>query len=163
MTVEGMAVLLPQGNVEQGAQLHDPQFPDWLAIRVDYDAGLPYAEIQAKHGVTYSALSWRIKSELWPTRRRRRVIDRPMIITRMFRVLERQVADLEMEMSDMARNGRRSGDKEVALLGKLAGNLGKLMDYDTQAGEGRRTKARTRQMTEVHHKLIERIEQLKRG
>jgi hypothetical protein len=37
------------------------------------------------------------------------------------------------------------------------------MELDVRAGEGRRTASRSRKMTEVHHKLIERIEELKRG
>jgi hypothetical protein len=135
----------------------------WERIRADYETGLSQAAIIERHGVTKSALNWRIKHELWPRRRRSSVVDRPMIITRMFRVLERQVVDLEMEMMEMARSKARSGDKEVVLLGKLAGNLGKLMELDVRAGEGRRTASRSRKMTEVHHKLIERIEELKRG
>lgn len=135
---------------------------DWAAVRADHDAGMPHAEIEARHGVTHSALNWRIKVELWPRRKLSRLVDRPMIITRMFRVLERQVIDLELEMSEMARSGTRSGDKEVVLLGKLAGTLGKLMDLDVEAGEGRRTKTRSKEMKDIHHKLIERIEQLKR-
>lgn len=135
----------------------------WQNIRADYDEGMLLAEIYAKHRISSSQLSARINKELWPRRNRSRVVDRPMIITRMYRVLERQVMDLEMEMADMTRRSARAGEKEVMLLGKLAGTLGKLVDLDALAGEGRRTKTRTKQMKEVHHKLIERIEQLKRG
>ncbi len=135
----------------------------WVRIRADYDDGMLLAQLYVKHSISSSQLSARINKDAWPRRNRSRVVDRSMIITRMFRVLERQVVDLELEMSQMARSGTRSGDREVVLLGKLASTLGKLMEFDTLAGEGRRTKARTRQMTDVHHKLIERIEQLKRA
>lgn len=134
----------------------------WQRIRVDYDAGMPHAEMRAKHGVTSSQISWRVTTGMWPRRSRSRVVDRPMIITRMFRVLEKQVMDLEMEMADMTKNATRSGDKEVVLLGKLASTLDKLMDLDTRAGDGRRTQKRTKDMQDIHHKLIARIEQLKR-
>lgn len=80
----------------------------------------------------------------------------------MFRVLEKQVMDLEMEMTEMTRASRRSGGKEVVLLGKLATTLDKLMDLDGRAGEGRRTRQRTKEMQDIRNKLIERIEQLKR-
>lgn len=136
---------------------------NWDAVRVDYDAGMAQSNIEARHGITHSALNWHIKTALWPPRRKSSVIDRPMIITRMFRVLERQVMDLEMEMADMTKRATRSGDREVVLLGKLAGTLDKLMDLDGRAGEGRRTKTRTKEMKDIHHKLIERIEQLKRA
>jgi hypothetical protein len=135
----------------------------WDVVRLDYDDGMLIKDILNKHGISSSQLSARINKEVWPRRNRSRVVDRQMIITRMFRVLERQVVDLELEIQDMARSGKRSGDKEVVLLGKIAGNLGKLMELDSRAGEGRRTKRRTKDMTDVHHKLIERIEQLKRG
>ena len=135
----------------------------WLRVRADRELGeLNQIELAAKHGVTLSALKYRIVRDLWPRRNRSKVVDRPMIITRMFRVLERQVADLEMEMAQMSRDARRSGEKEVALLGKLAGNLDKLMDLDSRAGEGRRTRQRTKEMHDIRTKLIERIEQLKR-
>lgn len=137
--------------------------PDWHAVRADYDDGMLLAELYGKHRISSSQLSGRITKEAWPRRNRSRVVDRPMIITRMFRVLERQVVDLEMEMAEMTRNAKRSGDKEVVLLGKLASTLDKLMDLDVRAGEGRRTKTRTKAMQDIHHKLIERIEQLKRG
>ncbi len=146
---------------EEGSALDEAA--RWVRIRADYDDGMLLAELYVKHSISSSQLSARINKEAWPRRNRSRVVDRSMIITRMFRVLERQVIDLELEMSQMARSGARSGDKEVVLLGKLASTLGKLMEFDALAGEGRRTKARTRQMTDVHHKLIERIEQLKRA
>lgn len=115
-----------------------------------------------KYGVTPSELKYRIKRDLWTRRKRSNAVDRPTIITRMFRVLEKQVMDMEMEMAEMARASRRSGEKEVVLLGKLAGNLDKLMELDLRAGEGRRTRQRTKDMQDIRNRLIERIEQLKR-
>jgi len=137
----------------------DEQRELWLRVRADYDQGLTHLVLAEKHGVPLSTLKDRIKKELWPPRKRSRLVDRPMIITRMFRVLEIQVVDLEMEMAEMARASRRSGEREVVLLGKLAGNLDKLMELDAQAGEGRRTRQRTKQMQDIRNKLIERIEQ----
>lgn len=135
----------------------------WACVRLDHEVGkLTHDELVAKHGVTRSALKYRIKRDLWARRKSSSAVDRPMIITRMFRVLELQVADLEMEMADMARGSRRSGEKEVALLGKMAGNLDKLMELDREAGEGRRTRQRTKDMQDIRNRLIERIEQLKR-
>jgi hypothetical protein len=170
MTVEGMVVLLPGRNVERGRELPVEteavavaETDRWQSVRADYDAGMLLADIYTKHRISSSQLTARINKELWPRRNRSRFVDRSMIITRMFRVLERQVMDLEMEMADMTRRTARSGEKEVVLLGKLAGTLDKLMNLDGLAGEGRRTKTRTKQMKEIHHKLIERIEQLKRA
>jgi hypothetical protein len=149
-----------RGSVSE-ENVEDPEL--WVRVRTDYDAGLTRKAIVEKHPITYAALSWKITQELWPRRRRSSVVDRPLIITRMFRVLERQVLDLELEMADMTKKASRSGEKEVVLLGKLAGNLDKLMDLDARAGEGRRTHSRSKAMTDIRHKLIARIEQLKRG
>jgi hypothetical protein len=132
-------------------------------VRADYDAGMKLAEICAAHDITLYQLQRRIKAELWPNRNKSNIVDRPFIITRMFKVLERQVIDLEAEMSDMTRRSQRSGDKEVALLGKLASTLDKLMDLEVRAGGEAVGRKSTKQMKAIHHKLIERIEQLKRG
>lgn len=135
----------------------------WARVHADYDElKLSHRELVAKHGVPISTLKDKIKREMWTPRKRSRLVDRPMIITRLFRVLELQVADLEMEMAEMARGSKRSGEKEVALLGKMAGNLDKLMELDRAAGEGRRTRQRTKDMQDIRNRLIERIEQLKR-
>jgi hypothetical protein len=134
----------------------------WARVRADYDLKLSHRKLAEKHGVPISTLKDKIKQELWPPRRRSRLVDRPVIITRMFRVLELQVKDLETEMAEMARNAKRSGEKEVALLGKMAVNLDKLMELDRAAGEGRRTRQRTKDMQDIRNRLIERIEQLKR-
>ncbi len=123
---------------------------------------MTHRQLVETHHVAMATLKAVIKRQMWPPRRRSRLVDRPLIITRMFRVLEVQVVDLEMEMAEMARGLKRSGEKEVVLLGKLAGNLDRLMDLDARAGEGRRTRQRSKQMLDIRNKLIERIEQLKR-
>lgn len=153
-----MPVRARLGDAAEGAELAAL----WQRVRADYDAGMTHQALIAKHGIAKSTLTGRIRRDLWPPRRRSSSVDRPTIITRMFRVLEKQVMDLEMEMTEMTRASRRSGGKEVVLLGKLATTLDKLMDLDGRAGEGRRTRQRTKEMQDIRNKLIERIEQLKR-
>lgn len=140
-----------------------PAEADWAPIRRDYEEGaLTQAELVAKYRISHSALNWRIKRDLWRPRYRSRIVDRPLIIARMFRLLERQVRDLENEMDEMSTASRRSGDKEVALLGKLAGNLEKLMQLDARMAEGKAPRRNSKQIEDLRSKLIERIEQLKR-
>jgi hypothetical protein len=136
----------------------------WRRVKADYDTK-QYTQLQLSkmHGVTLSALKHRIKTHLWEPRYRSKQIDRPQIIARLFRILELQVKDLEMEMNEMAQSARRSGDKEVTLLGRLAGNVGKLMELDAQVPHKRRGAQRTKQMEDIRNKLVERIEQLKRS
>ena len=127
---------------------------DWAAVRADYETGEEtLAVIAARHGTTPSALSWRAKKQLWPSRYRTGNVDRPQIIKRMFRVLELQVLALEGNME-------QTGEKEVAVLGKLASTLEKLIDIDNAASA---TKPRARKdIEELRNKLAQRIAQLKR-
>lgn len=140
-----------------------PSAADWAPIRRDYEgSALTQQELVAKYGISASALKWRIKRDLWRPRYRSKVVDRPLIIARMFRLLERQVRDLENEMDEMSTARKRSGDKEVALLGKLAGNLEKLVQLDARLAEGKAPRRNSKQIEDLRSKLIERIEQLKR-
>jgi hypothetical protein len=150
---------------------HDPHQPDteaadaakWAPIQRAYESGDGSgADIALRFGVTLSALNWRIRRDLWVRRNRTKVVDRPQIIVRMFRVLERQVMDLEMEMSEMSRNRSRSGDREAALLGKLAGNLEKLVALDLKLTAKEPGRRQTKQMQDIRNKLIERIAELRR-
>src|SRR5690606_26127004 len=103
---------------------------DWGPILADHVTGhYTILALAERHGVTASALKYRMKRDLWPPRYQSKVVDRPMIIARMFRVLELQVRNLEVEMNKERDTGR-SGEQEVALLGKLASNLEKLMALD---------------------------------
>jgi hypothetical protein len=135
----------------------------WAPIRIDYEeTDETQNAICARYGVTHSQLNWRIRRDLWVRRYRSKVVDRPQIIVRMFRVLERQVMDLETEMSEMSRNKSRSGDREAALLGKLAGNLEKLVALDLKVPARESGRRQTRQMQDIRNKLIERIAELRR-
>jgi hypothetical protein len=77
-----------------------------------------------------------------PAKKRTVPVDRRKIIARLFRILELQVMDLEEEMDQMHRDQRRSGEKELTVLSKLAGNLDKLITLDPAppATAKRRTK-----------------------
>jgi hypothetical protein len=136
---------------------------DWEIARVAYETELDTSldVIAARFGMTRATLSWRAERELWLRRETGRMVGRPQIINRMLRVLERQLLDLENDMTELRRAKTRSGEKEVALLGKLAGNLDKLMGLEKTANEGRSEKRQTRDMAVLRNKLARRIEQLK--
>lgn len=136
----------------------------WRRIKADHDTKqFTQKQLCEMHGVTPSALKWRIKRDLWSPRYRSRVVDRPQIIARMFRVLELQVKSLETELDDMERRAGRSGDNEASLLGKLAGTLDKLIALDAKAANKPVSRQRTKRMEDIRQKLVERIEQLKRS
>lgn len=127
---------------------------DWEAVRIDYLAeSISLRAIQRKHGLTEAALRWGIRTRDWP-HRSLRPVGRTRIITRMFRMLERQITQLEKNMTS-------TGDKEVTVLGKLAGTLEKLIDIESKAGAGKPVRKQTREMLDIRNRLIKRIEQLK--
>ena len=129
---------------------------DWAAVRVEYEAGKePVLAICAKYGVTHGAINWRIKKELWTPRKTTSHVGRPQIIKRMFRVLELQLLALEGNMA-------QTGEKEVAVLGKLASTLEKLIDIDNAATAAAKPRAQRKDIEELRNKLAQRIAQLKR-
>jgi hypothetical protein len=162
MAVDGMAVPsrrstpadshLLRGDVDDTDE--EPSV-DWAAVRAEYETGEEtLAVIAARHGITPSALSWRAKKQLWLSRYRTGNVDRPQIIKRMFRVLELQVLALEGNME-------KTGEKEVAVLGKLASTLEKLIDIDN-AATAVKPRAQRKDIEELRNKLAQRIAQLKR-
>jgi hypothetical protein len=158
-----MAVPLPPRNAfdtqllrgEVGDTDETPSV-NWVTVRAEYEANKePVLAICAKYGVTYGAISWRVKRELWTPRKTTSRVGRPQIIRRMFRVLELQLLALEGNMD-------HSGEKEVAVLGKLASTLEKLIDIDNAATAAAKPRAQRKDIEELRHKLAQRIAQLKR-
>lgn len=131
---------------------------DWGAVRADYeDRTVMVKAICASYCTTVSALYWRKNKEHWTPRRATRSADRQAIIGRMFRLLLRQVKHLE------GRDVKETGEKEVAVLGKLASTLEKLIDIDDAAAEPPKPAVQQRDMKELRHRLAIRIAQLKSG
>ncbi len=134
----------------------------FAAARRDYENGLgTMVAIGARYGITQGAIKWRIKRDLWTRRYNSKQVDRPLIISRLYRVLEMQVRDLELEMSAMAADNRRSGEREVAVLGRLAANLETLTKLDAKAERSARPE-RNREIKRVRDKLTVQIENLVR-
>lgn len=133
---------------------------DWSPILKDHAENpfTPLEIIAARGGVSASGLSRRIKraAELPP-------IDRAKIVERLFRLVDLQVQDLQEEMSVMKTENRRSGEKEVVLLGRIAANLEKLAELNgDKPSQGRKDRSRTKSIVDLRSKLVERIEHLKR-
>jgi hypothetical protein len=131
---------------------------DWAAVRVDYEAGPAIggttSEIAGRYHISTKTLSNRATEGGWKRRNVRRQVDRGAIIARMFRVLDRQIIQLEQNMTE-------TGEKEVAVLGKLASTLEKLIAIDNAAAPAREPQQR-KDIQELRNKLAERIAQLKR-
>jgi len=128
----------------------------WKAVRAAYEVpGETIAAIAKRFGTSTRAIHKHALDEGWSRRYEGRQVDRSGIITRMFRVLQRQIVFMEENMT-------QAGEKEVAVLGKLASTLEKLIQIDDAAAEKPKP-ANTKEMTNLRNRLAERIEQLKRA
>ena len=130
-----------------------PAGPNWDIAAEDYYWGrITIPAICRKHGVSRGELLQRAARHKWKTLRDD-TTDRVILIGMMLGVLEQQIGHLEEV--DMTR----TGEKEVAVLGKLATTLEKLIDIEDKskapAGAGEN-------MQELRNKLARRIENLKR-
>ena len=74
---------------------------------------------------------------------------RPLLLT--WPTLSPLLRLLEKEMDEMQNENRRSGEREVVVLGRLATNLEKLMELDG-VSPGRRGKTRTKTMEDLRSK-----------
>ncbi|MBU1175267.1 MAG: hypothetical protein KKH72_07675 [Alphaproteobacteria bacterium] len=128
--------------------------PDWTAIRADYEAGMrPVADICAQYAVEGWRLYQRCEAEGWPRRRAARATTRSALVTRLYRLLERQITELEMKTDDL-------GDKEAAILGTLTRNLEKLADLDRKEQGERKDRPKRTDIAVLRRKLAERIDRL---
>ncbi len=130
---------------------------DWLAVRADYEGGRERGntkQIAERHGISTKTLQNYAEDGGWRRRNIRRAVDRGAIITRMFLLLDRQLTQLGNDM-------KQTGEKEVAVLGKLASTLEKLIEIDQAATPPK--PAQRKDITEMRNKLAQRIAQLKQG
>lgn len=137
----------------------------WAQVQDAYEnSSRSLAELSVTFGVSRSAILWRAKRDGWKRRYRVGNVQRPTIIKRLFRMLEMQVVHLETEMDEMIKTDTRSGEREMQLLGKLAGNLEKLVKLDTAAsGPSKRRERTAKEIADMRNKLARRLEELKRG
>jgi hypothetical protein len=128
---------------------------DFAALEADYrDRTILCREVCAKYRISSSTLTMIVRVKGWRWRAPK-PINRHDIIDRLFRLLEGQIEELEIKMGKI-------GTAEVTALSRLVTSLGRLIDIK----DGERAKqspAETREMSDIKRRLIERIEQLKRG
>lgn len=129
---------------------------EWLAIRVDYEANIETVKaIALRHAISEPAIQYHVGREGWIRRQSVRNTERPALIERMAKMLERQIAHLEKNMTP-------GDEKEVALLGTMARSLEKLMDLDRKGVGKAPDKKRDREIGELRQKLAARIDQLRK-
>ena len=131
---------------------------DWDAIRLDYESdALTSIGICRKYGIGHDVLATHARRSKWYGEHRSNGLDRSILIRQLFGVLETQIKHLEgVEMTT-------TGEKEVAVLGKLAATLEKLLELDSKAVNKRPDAAQTKEMQDLRNKLIKRLEAFKQA
>lgn len=125
---------------------------DWAAVQLDYETNNgTLAEICQRHGVTIAQMRTRRERQGWQLRNDWNLRVAPLI-TRMMRVLDGQVRELEKQMTEPV-------DKNVALLGTMTKTLEKLIEL--QEAQRAQKPAQRKEVSDIRNKLAARIEQLK--
>jgi len=140
------------GGSLEAEQAERPE-PNWDLVAVDYLYDhMTIPALCRRHRISRGELLRRAARHKWKTLRQHDT-DRLILINEMLGVLELQIGHLEEAKMT------QTGEKEVAVLGKLATTLEKLIDIEDKskapAGTGEN-------MQELRNKLARRIENLKR-
>ena len=124
--------------------------PDWATIRDEYENRLFHpATICKRHGVSENQLRYRRQKEGW-FNSRARAPTTAELVTRMMKVLERQVWQLEKSMDEPV-------DKQVNALAVSVKSLDKLIEFG--AAKPNVAPASRTDMAEMRAKLVERERQ----
>jgi hypothetical protein len=127
----------------------------WAAVGYDYlETDISGSQLLLKHDLTQGEFNHARTKYGW-SRRTVGPADRGHIIRRLFRLADRMLANLEQEMTT-------TGDKEVAVLGRLVQSVAKLIDLETAAGADG-TPKQSKELLDIRGKLVARIEELKRN
>ena len=131
--------------------------PDWAAVRHDYEHRIgTLDEVAARHGVTRAAISWRVKRQCWRSRNTAIGASGPALKARLLRLIERQLFHLEEETG-------RMNDKDIAVMGRLAATLEKLMSDETKVRSTPSPRQPGSDMRDLRDRLMARIERLSRS
>ena len=139
---------------DAGGSAPAPAELDWALAQVDYESAAETLDaVAAKYGISKSALLWRAKTRCWRPRNKRKAAGGPSLLARMFRLLERQIFQLESETSPM-------GEKEAAVLGRVAATLERLMQIERTAVPPKVVKRTSKDLEELRKKVAARFEEL---
>src|SRR5262249_29150811 len=110
---------------ELGSEPEAPDGVDWRAVRRGYEGSDEnLRQLAARYNTTRGQIQKHKVAEGWAPRRVGVRASRQQIINRMFLLVERQIRGMEM------KDTTQTSDAEVAVLGKLASTLEKLIEID---------------------------------
>jgi len=110
----------------------------WAEIRSTYEqSALPVSVIAKAYAVRERAVYERAASEEWTARRAQgtapipeRVLDRSVLVSRLFHAVERQIAEIERRFVDMAGTG--ADERDARTLAALARTIELLIGLERQ-------------------------------
>ena len=138
--------------MESPDDIERPAPPDWQTIRAEYEGRLFEPKtICKRHGITVSQLRYRRQCEGWLSQRERRPKE-AVLVSRMLKVLERQIRDLEMARNEPVEKRTNTLATQVKTLDKL---------IELGAAERNVDPAGRKDMTDLRAKLVKRLDQFK--
>ncbi|MBB4051062.1 hypothetical protein GGR20_000680 [Devosia subaequoris] len=138
--------------MESPDDIERPAPPDWQTIRGEYEGRLFEPKtICKRHGITVSQLRYRRQCEGWLSQRERRPKE-AVLVSRMLKVLERQIRDLEMARNEPVEKRTNTLATQVKTLDKL---------IELGAAERNVDPAGRKDMTDLRAKLVKRLDQFK--
>lgn len=145
--------------LENGAGGGTVVTPDWEAIRAAYESGEDTVmAICRRFGVTRSALAYRARHDLWRMRNKRLGASGPALLARTYRLLERQIHEMEKARDPM-------GEMETGALHRVAATLEKLMEIERRETAVQKPPAAVRPSRDLEYlraKIAARINDLER-
>ncbi len=130
---------------------------DWAAVKVDYEAReLTLAEIELKHGVTKAQIGTQKRLGGWVPRRDT-VATRQEIMTRVYRILDKQTRKMEAAL-DKGEDVYGMND-----LASVTRTLEKLIALNKAETRRKNNPPESAVMKALREKLADRIEQLNQG
>lgn len=146
-----------------------PFDPPWNEIRAAYEGSdLAVAAIARAYGLSPERIWRRARREAWPRRRgsergpaqkSTEPLDRGTLVARLFRAVERQIAEVERRFDGTAPPSLE--EKDARTLGALARTLELLIGLEKQAG--RDTSEPEPDIDEFRLDLARRLESLRRA
>jgi hypothetical protein len=133
-----------------------PEETDWAPIQAAYqETTASLDELAVRFGVTRSSISWRARRHGWIMRNRPAGTSGPALIVRIYRLLERQLVQMERAEGPMS-------DKDAAILVRIATTVNRLIEVEAKAPRKppRNAAHESNEMQEIRKTVARRLEQL---
>lgn len=133
-----------------------PERPEgfWTEVEAAYRGPTLIKDLLVQFDITPAELKTARENGGWPLRNHAPV-NQAKLIRRIFVLVNKQVIHMEKNMAP--------GDKDIATLNQLVGTVGKLIRFEHAAAPIGKRQRRTKSLAGIRDKLVQRIEELKRG